>query len=65
MNWGYPVHAVQFLNDADAFALGEWWAGAAKGGRRVVAATLGTGLGSAFLADGHIVHDAPGIPAGR
>ena len=59
---GLPVHAVQFLNDADAFALGEWWAGAAKGGRRVVAATLGTGLGSAFLADGHIVHDAPGIP---
>ena len=28
-----PLHAVQFLNDADVFGLGEWWAGAAKGAR--------------------------------
>lgn len=57
-----PLHAVHFVNDADAFALGEWWAGAAKGSRRVVAATLGTGLGSAFLADGKVVDAGPGIP---
>jgi acetyl esterase/lipase/predicted NBD/HSP70 family sugar kinase len=57
-----PVHAVHFVNDADAFALGEWWAGAAKRSPRVVAATLGTGLGSAFLADGKVVHAGPGVP---
>ena len=57
-----PLHAVQFLNDADAFGLGEWWAGAAKGAPRVVAATLGTGLGSAFLADGKVVHHGSGVP---
>jgi acetyl esterase len=57
-----PANAVHFVNDADAFALGEWWAGAAKGSRRVVAATLGTGLGSAFLADGKVVDAGPGVP---
>jgi acetyl esterase/lipase/predicted NBD/HSP70 family sugar kinase len=57
-----PVHAVHFVNDADAFALGEWWAGAAKGSLRVVAATLGTGLGSAFVANGRVVDAGPGVP---
>lgn len=44
--------AVRFLNDADAFLLGEWLTGAAQGAGRVLGVTLGTGLGSAFLADG-------------
>ena len=42
-------------NDADAFLLGEWWAGAARDHRRAVGVTLGTGLGSAFVEDGQIV----------
>jgi glucokinase len=46
---------VRFLNDADAFLLGEWWAGAARGHARAVGITLGTGLGSAFIEDGRIV----------
>jgi predicted NBD/HSP70 family sugar kinase len=46
---------VRFLNDAEAFLLGEWWAGAARGHRRAVGVTLGTGLGSAFIEDGKIV----------
>ena len=46
---------VRFLNDAEAFLLGEWWAGAARGHRRAVGVTLGTGLGSAFIDDGRIV----------
>ena len=54
---------MQFLNDADAFGLGEWWTGRQRGARRIVAATLGTGFGSAFLADGRVVH-GPGIPPG-
>jgi glucokinase len=46
---------VSFVNDAEAFLLGEWWAGAARGHRRAVGVTLGTGLGSAFIEDGQIV----------
>lgn len=53
---------VRFLNDADAFLLGEWRAGAAKGQRRCVGVTLGTGLGSAFLADGRIRASGAGVP---
>jgi glucokinase len=54
--------AVTFLNDAEAFLLGEAWAGAAAGSARPVGITLGTGLGSAFLADGRIVADGPSVP---
>jgi glucokinase len=53
---------VRFLNDADAFLLGEWWAGAAKGHRRCVGVTIGTGLGSAFLEDGHTIDADPRVP---
>jgi glucokinase len=52
---GLEPRAVVFLNDAAAFLLGEWWAGAARGHARAVGITLGSGLGSAFLADGRIV----------
>jgi glucokinase len=52
---GLEPRAVAFLNDAAAFLLGEWWAGAARGQARAVGITLGSGLGSAFLADGRIV----------
>lgn len=57
-----PDPGITFVNDADAFLLGEWWAGAATGHRRVVGVTLGTGLGSAFLADGRIVDTGPTVP---
>lgn len=59
---GLPADAVTFVNDADAFALGEWWAGSGKGHRRMVGTTLGTGLGSGFVADGRVVHAGAGIP---
>lgn len=42
---------VRFMNDASSFAVGEAWAGKAAGSSRSVAVTLGTGLGSAFIAD--------------
>ncbi|MFF4753230.1 ROK family protein [Streptomyces sp. NPDC002514] len=54
--------AVSFWNDADAFVLGEWWAGAARGHRSVVGITLGTGVGSCFLRDGRIQRHGPGVP---
>lgn len=53
---------VVFLNDADAFLIGEWAAGAATGHRRVAGITLGTGIGSAFLADGRPVTSGPDVP---
>lgn len=54
--------SVSFLNDAEAFLLGEWVHGAATGYRRCAALTLGTGVGSAFLADGEIVGSGPDVP---
>jgi glucokinase len=53
---------VSFLNDADAFLIGEWWAGAARGHGRAIGVTLGTGLGSAFIAGGQIVESDPDVP---
>jgi glucokinase len=52
---GLEANDVRFLNDAEAFLLGEWWAGAVRGHHRAVGVTLGTGLGSAFIEDGRIV----------
>ena len=54
--------AIYFLNDAEAFLLGEWWAGAAGGHTRAVGITLGTGLGSAFSEEGEVVRSGAGVP---
>jgi glucokinase len=53
---------VQFENDAATFLRGESWSGAAQRCRRIVGITLGTGLGSAFMINNHIVEKGPGIP---
>ncbi|NGN62731.1 ROK family protein [Streptomyces sp. A7024] len=53
---------LRFLNDADAFAIGEYRAGAAAGHDRAVCLTLGTGVGSAFLSAGRPVHDGSRVP---
>ena len=55
---------IAFVNDADAFALGEAAQGAASGRRRVAGLTLGTGVGSGWVVDGHVVAAGPGIPPG-
>ena len=57
-----PPGSVAFLNDAEAFAWGEWLFGAAAGYDRCVFLTLGTGIGSAFLADGAVQRSGPGVP---
>ncbi|MBO0916517.1 ROK family protein [Streptomyces laculatispora] len=54
--------ALSFLNDADAFAMGEHHAGAAAGQDRAVCITLGTGIGSSFLHHGRPVTEGPGVP---
>jgi glucokinase len=57
-----PTENVRFVNDAEAFLLGEWWAGAARGHERAVGITIGTGLGSAFLERGVIVSTGGRVP---
>lgn len=59
---GLPAAAVRFLNDADAFGVGEVTAGAARGHRRAVCLTLGTGIGSSFLTDGYPVKSGDLVP---
>lgn len=56
------ISRIRFLNDADAFAIGEWRAGEAQGHDRAVAITIGTGIGSTFLDRGHVVEDGPQVP---
>jgi glucokinase len=45
---------VKLENDADAAALGEYWQGAGRGVKRLSAITVGTGIGTALILDGHI-----------
>jgi glucokinase len=59
---GLGPETIRFLNDAHAFLLGEWWAGAARGHARAMGVTLGTGLGSAFLVNGRAVHSGAEVP---
>jgi len=53
---------ILFVNDADAFTLGEWAHGAGTGRRRCVGLTLGTGVGTGWVVDGRIIASGPGIP---
>ncbi|MER5442127.1 ROK family protein [Streptomyces sp. NPDC002790] len=53
---------LRFINDADAFGLGEYACGAAAGHTRAICLTLGSGVGSAFLADGVPVNEGPRVP---
>ena len=57
-----PGGAIVFLNDAEAFLLGEAAHGSAHGHSRALGLTLGTGLGSAFLVHGAVVRDGAGVP---
>ncbi|MFC6885922.1 MULTISPECIES: ROK family protein [Actinomadura] len=57
-------HRFAFLNDADAFTLGEWAHGAGAGAGRCAGLTLGTGVGSGWVVDGRIVAEGPGVPPG-
>ena len=59
---GAPQQRITFLNDADAFGIGEFVLGAAGNSRRAACITLGTGVGSTFLADGVPVKTGPDVP---
>ena len=43
-------------NDANCATFGEWWQGAAKGGRNVIGLTIGTGIGGGLIIDGQLFH---------
>jgi len=53
---------VRFMNDASSFAVGEAWAGSARGYKRLMAITLGTGFGSAFVEDKIPVVEGDRVP---
>jgi glucokinase len=55
---------ILFMNDAEAFAVGEWTAGEVRGLDRCVGVTIGTGIGTAFLADGYVVREGDTVPPG-
>jgi glucokinase len=66
---------VTLTNDANAAAIGEMMYGAAKGMKDFIMITLGTGVGSGIVANGHLVYGHDGfagelghtivIPGGR
>ena len=53
---------IQFLNDADAFLLGEMSQMDASQDGRTIGITLGTGVGSAFAVAGKIIRSGDGVP---
>lgn len=86
LNWGETINFVGLIrkhydlpvsitNDANAAALGEMLFGNARGMKHFLVITLGTGLGSGIVANGHLIHGASGFagelghivvdPAGR
>ena len=54
----------KFINDASAFALGECFCGSGRDRGRVIALTLGTGVGSGFVADGALDEHSDRVPEG-
>ncbi|MGH7812899.1 MAG: ROK family protein [Candidatus Binataceae bacterium] len=54
-------HRVELENDANAWALGEFWRGAARGRREVVLMTLGTGVGGGIITGGKLLYGQSGM----
>lgn len=57
---GLGADDAVFVNDADAFALGAWERNGRP--RRLAALSLGSGVGSGFVADGDLVQHDPSVP---
>ncbi|MDH7463886.1 ROK family protein [Chitinophagaceae bacterium 26-R-25] len=53
---------IYFENDASCFGIGESWQGEGAGFKRVVVATLGTGLGGAFVINCEAQKSGAGVP---
>jgi len=48
-------------NDANCATVGEWWQGAAQGGRNVIGITIGTGIGGGLIIEGELFHGASDV----
>jgi glucokinase len=48
-------------NDANCATMGEWWVGAAKGGKNVVGLTIGTGIGGGLILGGRLYHGSSDV----
>lgn len=57
----YPELPVFLTNDANAAAIGEMIYGGAKGMKNFIMVTLGTGLGSGFVANGKLIYGHDGF----
>lgn len=57
-----PSMPFRYLNDAMSFAIGECWLGKASAYKNVMAITLGTGFGSAFLTNGVPIIEGDRVP---
>ena len=57
-----PALEIKYRNDAEAAILGEACYGAGIPYSRVIGLTLGTGLGSAFIAEGVVITEGDDVP---
>lgn len=57
----YPELPIFLTNDANAAAIGEMVYGGAKGMKNFIMVTLGTGLGSGFVANGELIYGHDGF----
>jgi glucokinase len=48
-------------NDANCATVGEWWCGAARGGRNVIGITIGTGIGGGLILNGDLYHGSSDV----
>ena len=60
INAAFPRATVAFVNDANAAALGEMWAGSAQGVESFVLIALGTGVGGGVVSGGKLIAGAFG-----
>lgn len=58
----WSPRSLRFINDAEAYALGEWHAHGRPD--RLICITLGTGTGSGFIAGGRVVRTGQQVPRG-
>lgn len=56
----FPNASIAFVNDANAAALGELWAGVAQGASSFVLIALGTGVGAGVVVGGRLIAGAFG-----
>jgi predicted NBD/HSP70 family sugar kinase/mannose-6-phosphate isomerase class I len=54
---------IAFENDAACFGLGEARTGSARGHKKIIAITLGTGFGACFIDNKNLVTTGAGVPA--